>query len=48
MDFKVAGTRDGINAIQMDVKVDGITLQIFNEALQAAKKARFQIGLLDG
>ncbi|MEK7626731.1 MAG: polyribonucleotide nucleotidyltransferase [Patescibacteria group bacterium] len=43
MDFKVAGTRDGINAIQMDVKVDGITLQIFNEALQAAKKARFQI-----
>mgnify|MGYP001565068738 FL=1 len=43
MDFKVAGTRDGINAVQMDVKVDGITLQIFKEALQAAKKARFQI-----
>ncbi len=43
MDFKVAGTRDGINAIQMDVKVDGITLEIFKEALQAAKKARFQI-----
>jgi polyribonucleotide nucleotidyltransferase len=43
MDFKVAGTKDGVNAIQMDVKVDGITLQIFNEALQAAKKARFQI-----
>jgi polyribonucleotide nucleotidyltransferase len=43
MDFKVAGTRDGINAIQMDVKVDGITLQIFKEALAAAKTARFQI-----
>ena len=43
MDFKVAGTRDGINAIQMDVKVDGITLQIFKEALMVAKTARFQI-----
>jgi polyribonucleotide nucleotidyltransferase len=43
MDFKVAGTRDGINAIQMDVKVDGITLQIFKEALAAAKTARFKI-----
>ncbi len=43
MDFKVAGTRDGINAVQMDVKVDGITLEIFKEALEAAKKARFQI-----
>jgi len=49
MDFKVAGTRDGINAIQMDVKVDGITLQIFKEALAAAKKARFQIlDFMDG
>lgn len=43
MDFKVAGTRDGMNAIQMDVKVDGITPEIFKEALAAAKKARFQI-----
>ncbi len=43
MDFKVAGTRDGVNAIQMDVKVDGITLEIFKEALMAAKTARFQI-----
>ncbi|MGC9610752.1 MAG: polyribonucleotide nucleotidyltransferase [Minisyncoccia bacterium] len=43
MDFKVAGTRDGINAIQMDVKVDGITLQIFKEAIGAAKVARLKI-----
>jgi polyribonucleotide nucleotidyltransferase len=45
MDFKVAGTRDGINAIQMDVKVDGITADIFGEALQMARKAR--MGILD-
>jgi polyribonucleotide nucleotidyltransferase len=45
MDFKVAGTRDGINAIQMDVKVDGITADIFREALQMARKAR--MGILD-
>ncbi len=43
MDFKVSGTRDGINAIQMDVKIGGITAKIFGEALAAAKKARFQI-----
>ncbi len=49
MDFKVAGTRDGINAIQMDVKVDGITFEIFKEALQAAKVARLQIlDFMDG
>ncbi len=43
MDFKVSGTRDGVNAIQMDVKIGGITAKIFAEALQAAEKARFQI-----
>jgi polyribonucleotide nucleotidyltransferase len=43
MDFKVAGTRTGVTAIQMDVKVAGITEEIFKKALAAAKKARFQI-----
>lgn len=43
MDFKVAGTRDGVTAIQMDVKVDGIPLKILTEALTAAKKARLEI-----
>jgi polyribonucleotide nucleotidyltransferase len=43
MDFKVAGTRNGVTAVQMDVKVSGIPLKIFAEAFEAAKKARFQI-----
>jgi polyribonucleotide nucleotidyltransferase len=43
MDFKVAGTRQGITAIQMDVKVDGIPLEILKEAFEKAKLARFQI-----
>ena len=43
MDLKVAGTRDGVNAIQMDVKINGITLEILKEALEAAKKARLHI-----
>ncbi len=43
MDFKVAGTRDGVTAVQMDVKVDGIPVHILVEALAAAKKARLQI-----
>ena len=43
MDFKVAGTREGITAIQMDVKVLGVSLPILTEALQKAKAARFQI-----
>lgn len=43
MDFKVAGTRDGITALQMDIKIDGINKQILQEALAQAKKARFQI-----
>jgi polyribonucleotide nucleotidyltransferase len=43
MDFKVAGTRTGVTAIQMDVKVDGVPVQILSEALQKAKAARLQI-----
>lgn len=43
MDFKVAGTRDGITAIQMDVKIDGITREIFEKTLVQTKKARLQI-----
>lgn len=43
MDFKVAGTRDGITALQMDIKIEGITPQILKEALAQAKKARFEI-----
>ncbi|MEK7095098.1 MAG: KH domain-containing protein, partial [Patescibacteria group bacterium] len=43
MDFKVAGTKNGITAVQMDVKVNGIPLPILAEALEKAKKARLQI-----
>jgi len=43
MDFKVAGTVDGITAIQMDIKVAGITIEIMREALVAAKKSRLFI-----
>ena len=43
MDFKVAGTTDGITAIQMDIKVQGITLDIMREALAQAKKSRLFI-----
>ena len=43
MDFKVAGTRDGICALQMDIKIKGITKEILKEALEQAKKARMQI-----
>lgn len=43
MDFKIAGTKDGITAMQMDVKVDGILPKILFEALEAAKKARYHI-----
>jgi polyribonucleotide nucleotidyltransferase len=47
MDFKVAGTVDGITAIQMDIKVDGITIDIMREAMKEAKKSRlFIIGKL--
>ena len=43
MDFKVAGTHNGITAIQMDIKIDGLTYEIIEEALQKTKKARIYI-----
>lgn len=43
MDFKVAGTKDGITAMQMDIKVQGIDEEIMKVALEQAKKARFEI-----
>ena len=43
MDFKVAGTKDGITALQMDIKIDGINRNILKEALAQAKKARLEI-----
>lgn len=43
MDFKVAGTTEGVTAIQMDVKVDGIAVKILGEALEKAKQARLTI-----
>jgi polyribonucleotide nucleotidyltransferase len=43
MDFKVAGTEAGINALQMDIKVDGITSEIMSQALVQAKEARLYI-----
>ncbi len=43
MDFKVAGTEDGITAIQLDVKVDGVPVPVLKSALEKAKKARLQI-----
>jgi len=45
MDFKVAGTREGITALQMDIKIAGITPQIMSEALERAREAR--LGILD-
>lgn len=43
MDFKVTGTSDGINALQMDIKVKGLTLAVMKEALMRAKKAREEV-----
>ena len=43
MDFKVAGTREGVTALQMDIKVKGITFEIMREALEQARIARLQI-----
>ncbi len=43
MDFKVAGTKNGITAIQMDIKIDGISQAIMKEALERAKDARLKI-----
>src|ERR1700756_2487845 len=48
MDFKVAGTKDGITALQMDIKVTGITAQIMREALAQAQRGRmFILGKMD-
>ncbi len=43
MDFKIAGTKKGITVIQMDVKINGITEEIFEKSLQRGKEARFEI-----
>ncbi len=43
MDFKVAGTRNGITALQMDIKIMGITPQIMREALEQARRGRLQL-----
>lgn len=43
MDFKVAGTKDGVTGVQMDVKVEGVPLKVLGEAFAQAKKARLQI-----
>lgn len=43
MDFKVAGTRNGVTSIQMDIKIEGLTLEIMRDALQRARKGRMHI-----
>ncbi len=43
MDFKVTGTRDGITALQMDIKITGITTEILSQAMQQAKRGRLHI-----
>lgn len=43
MDLKIAGTKNGINAIQMDIKIDGISMDILKDAFKQAKKARLEI-----
>ncbi|HKJ03109.1 MAG TPA: polyribonucleotide nucleotidyltransferase [Longimicrobiales bacterium] len=43
MDFKVAGTRDGVTSIQMDIKIEGLTMEILQEALERANKGRMHI-----
>src|SRR5271167_89268 len=49
MDFKVAGTRTGITALQMDIKISGITSQIMREALEQARRGRlFLLDTMDG
>ena len=48
MDFKVAGTKDGVTALQMDIKIDGITFDIMEQALEQAKVGRLHIlGLME-
>jgi polyribonucleotide nucleotidyltransferase len=49
MDFKVAGTRQGITALQMDIKVTGVSIPMMREALAQARKARLEIlDIMDG
>lgn len=43
MDFKVAGTEQGVTALQMDIKIEGLSKEILQEALEQAKKGRMQI-----
>lgn len=43
MDFKVTGTRDGICGIQMDIKIDGLSMEVLGEALEQARKGRLHI-----
>ena len=43
MDFKVAGTADGITALQMDIKVGGITTEVMRKALEQARRGRLHI-----
>ena len=43
MDFKVAGTREGINALQMDIKIKGLSMDLLREALKQAREARLKI-----
>jgi polyribonucleotide nucleotidyltransferase len=43
MDFKVAGTRKGVTSIQMDIKIEGLTIEIMREALERAREARMYI-----
>ncbi len=48
MDFKVAGTRQGVTSIQMDIKIEGLTVDIMREALERANKGRMHIlGIMD-
>jgi polyribonucleotide nucleotidyltransferase len=48
MDFKVAGTKDGVTSIQMDIKIEGLTVEIMREALEKAHRARLHIlGLME-
>src|SRR5262249_31189433 len=48
MDFKVAGTRDGITAVQMDIKIGGVTRAVMQQALEQARAARVHIlGIMD-
>jgi len=49
MDFKMAGTKDGVTAIQMDIKLPGIPISLFSEIVQKSKKARLEIlSVIDG